>query len=400
MSNWKASYDALSDIMRKGAYVNLTLNKLDDKDRAFVTQVVNGTLENYFEIDSIIKATSSRAPQASIKVLLMQAIYAIRYMNVPAYAVVNENVNLAEELGKEALKGYVNALLKRVCDENYELPDFDEPRFEEIKYKMPLWLINVVKESYPDNYDEILSVEKRREVHVRLSPSIRPTTFEQKVGDFEKTRTGYYVTVSRYVKKLFETGKLTYQSYTSTLAVDAIGPVKNKEVLDVCAAPGGKSVYIAQKGGIVTACDIHPHRLALVKAYAERMNVNLKCFQNDAMEFRPDWGKSFDVVLVDAPCSGLGVISKRRDIIFKKSIKEIKELTEIQTRMLDVAALYVKRGGILLYSTCTILKMENNDIIENFLKKHKAYSLAYEEQFLPSSDGTDGFYIAKIIRRA
>ncbi|MDR0697568.1 MAG: methyltransferase domain-containing protein [Christensenellaceae bacterium] len=400
MSNWRASYDALSEIIRRGAYVNLILNKLSDEDRSFVTQVVNGTLENYFEIDSIIKATSSKPPQQAIRVLLMQAIYALRYMNEPAYAIVNESVNLTADIGKEALKGYVNAVLKRVSEEKYELPDFDEPRYEEIKYKMPLWLINVIKESYPDNYDEILYVEKRHEVHVRLAQSVRAANFEEKVGNFEKTKTGYYVSITPYIKRLFNTGKLTYQSYTSTLAVDVIGPVKNKEVLDVCAAPGGKSVYLADKGAIVTACDIYPHKIALMKTYADRMNVTLKYFQNDATEFKQDWSKSFDVVLVDAPCSGLGVITKRRDIIFKKSMKDIKELTVTQARMLDVSALYVKRGGILIYSTCTILKMENNEIVSNFLKKHPTYYLDYEEQFLPSSDGTDGFYIAKIIRKA
>ncbi|MDR2266524.1 MAG: hypothetical protein LBE09_02910 [Christensenellaceae bacterium] len=400
MSNWRASYDSLSEVIRSGAYVNLALGKLDEKDRAFVTQVVNGVLENYFELDSIIKATSPKAPQAAIRVLLLQAIYALRYMKEPEYAVVNEHVKLAEELGKEALKGYVNAVLKKVANGNYEFPPESDPRYEEIKYKLPTWLINIVKKNYPEDYDKILFSEKKREPHIRLGRALRPAQFEQKAGTFEKTKTGYYVTNTPFIKRAYNSGKLTYQSYTSTMVVDAMGNVKGKTVLDLCAAPGGKSVYLAEKGAIVTACDIHQHRLALIKSYSDRMKTDFKIYLNDATKFRSDWSKDFDAVLVDVPCSGIGVISKRRDIIFKKSMKEIKVLVELQTRILDVAAMYVKRGGMLVYSTCSILKEENNDVIANFIQTHPVYVVDYEKQYLPSSDGTDGFYVARLIRRA
>ncbi|MDR3185555.1 MAG: hypothetical protein LBU04_01900 [Christensenellaceae bacterium] len=400
MSNWRTSYDSIARIIRDGAYANLELNKLDEKDEKFVKQVVYGTLENYFEIESIIDSICQKSPQPAVRILLLQAIYALRYMNIPDYAVVNEHVNLVEEIGKEPLKGFVNAVLKRVCSGDYLFPAEDDPRYSEIKYKLPLWLIEEIKKEYPDNYDDILYVEGRREKHVRLSPKTRSGAFEERVKSFTKTDTGYYVAHSPYIDQMFEKGKLTYQSYTSTLAVTCAGDVNGKSVLDLCAAPGGKSVFFAERGAIVTSCDIYPHRIDLIKKYADRMGVELKIMQNDATTIKTDWVREFDVVLVDAPCSGIGVISKRRDIIFKRSQKDIKVLAEIQARILDVSATYVKRNGLLIYSTCTILSAENSSVINGFIKAHPAFRLEFEKQFLPSNDGTDGFYIAKLIRRA
>jgi 16S rRNA (cytosine967-C5)-methyltransferase len=224
----------------------------------------------------------------------------------------------------------------------------------------------------------------------------------------EKTLTGYYVKVTPEIKKSYNEGKLTFQSYTSTLAVLAMGEVAGRKVLDLCAAPGGKSLFLAERGATVTACEIHPHRAELIKAYAKRMKVGLDVKVCDGINPPKEFWGAYDAALVDAPCSGLGVLGKKKDIALNRKGGDIKELAEIQNKLLSAAAKCVKAGGVLVYSTCTILKEENGLVVKRFLDENKDFEpeeipLPYnnkgELQFLPDGKGTDGFYIARMRKK-
>lgn len=408
MSALDKSYKALTEVLREGAFVNLALNALDEKERAEATRIIYGTLEKYFEIQSILNRLVPRAPKSAVKVILMQGIYALLYMNIPPYAVVNDSVELVANEGMRELKGFVNAILNKVARKEFTLPKEGEDGYEEVKYNLPAWLIEEVKKEYPSGYDAILSATGREEEHVRLAARADVSVFEKNAGTYEKTLTGYFVKNTPFIKDLFNKGLLTYQSYTSTLAVLALGDIKGKKLYDVCAAPGGKSVYAAERGAIVTASDLYPHRVGLIRDYARRMGVTLNAVCGDALVYKKDYASSFDAVLVDAPCSGLGVISKRRDIIFKRSLADIDRLAALQLSILKNCASYVKSGGLLLYSTCTILKKENGGVVEAFLRSNPSFALeelpfsggeSGEMQFLQDNKGTDGFYIAAMRKR-
>ncbi|MGN1042809.1 MAG: SAM-dependent methyltransferase, partial [Christensenellales bacterium] len=197
--------------------------------------------------------------------------------------------------------------------------------------------------------------------------------------------------------------------YPSSLAAESIVRRLSGrgKVLDVCAAPGGKSVYMAIKGLDVTSCDLYPHRVELINAYAKRMRVNLDARIADATELCPEYIDSFDAVLADVPCSGLGVLNRRKDVVINRTYDDIKALSVLQRKILDNVSRYVVKGGVLVYSTCTVFRMENDDVIEDFLSKHKDFSLSridlpYDNegsiQFLPDGKGMEGFFICHLVR--
>ncbi len=409
MSYLKESHEILNDIISNDAYINIAMNKISDGvDRALVTKIVYGTIEHYFECEYILHQLIEKMPRPVIKVVLLQATYMLMYLNVPAYAVVNESVSLVEDLGKKQLKGFVNAILNKVSRKEYKMPVKGDKRYLEVKYNLPQWLIAEVKKVYPAQYDRILSATPRIEEHIRLSSRLSSEKFLKLAPEAMQTPTGYFTRNIESVKNLYERGQITYQSLTSTYAVKAMGSIMGKSVLDVCSAPGGKAVYAAELGANVTACDIHPHRVELIKGYAKRMDTFVNAIVKDGTAYKKEWAGRFDVVLLDAPCSGLGVLTKRRDIALKRSLGDINSLVGIQKRLLNVASKYVKKGGILLYSTCTIMPQENQEVIHEFLEKSEVKFIfdtiplpqdnGGEIQFLPDADGLDGFYIARLKR--
>ncbi|MFI3228541.1 MAG: transcription antitermination factor NusB [Bacillota bacterium] len=409
MSYLKESHEVLMDIVANEAYINIAMQKINDGiDRALVTKIVYGTIEHYFECEYILHQLIQNMPRPAIKVVMLQATYALLHLNVPQYAIVNESVSLVEELGKKQQKGFVNAILKKICRKEFTMPKKGEPRYLEVKYNLPQWLINEVRRVYPAQYDKILSAEPRIEEHIRLSSKMDSEKFLKLSPDAEETLTGYFTRNIESVKNLYERGMLTYQSLTSTFAIKAMGDVLGKSMLDVCSAPGGKAVYAAELGASVVACDVHPHRVELIKGYAKRMDTFVNAVVKDGTAYKKEWAEKFDVVLIDAPCSGLGVLTKRRDIALKRSLGDISSLVGIQKRLLSVASKYVKKGGILIYSTCTILPQENKNVVSEFLASSEIafqldtiplpYDNSGEIQFLPNNEGLDGFYIARLKR--
>ena len=221
---------------------------------------------------------------------------------------------------------------------------------------------------------------------------------------FEKTKTGYYVSMNPLLKKLFIEGRITYQSLTSTYAALALDVKDGQNVLDVCSAPGGKAIFVAEKNPTanVVACDIHPHRVELIGAYARRMHVkNVTPTLFDGTAFNKEWAGYFDRVLCDVPCSAMGVVKKQPDVLLNRNENDIAALKKVQYSILDNAKNYVKSGGFLVYSTCTIFKEENDDNVEEFLKNNndfEKYPSEFDGQYLPC-DTHDGFFIRRLRRK-
>ena len=406
MSYVEKSYDVLNSVINDGAYVNIAINSIqDDSDKATVTRIVYGVLEKFYELNYAINSLVQKPPKGATKIALLQGAYCLRYMKIPNYAVVNESVNLVGKVVGKSEKNFVNAVLNRIAKGEYNLPIEKSQDAQEVKYNAPIWLIKLIKKDYPKAYGRILASTTREEEHIRLNVNLSQEEFEKKVGFVEKTKTGYFVKNTDAIKSLYLRGALTYQALSSSYAVKALGDVKGKMMLDVCAAPGGKSVYAAELGAKVTSCDIHPHRVELIKKYAKRMGVTLNAIVADATIKKKTFVNAFDVVLADVPCSGLGVLAKRRDIIFNREEKDIDELVKLQEKILENASSYVKKDGVLVYSTCTVLKKENPDVIARFLQKHSEFKkekieLGFENdgeiQFLPDGKGLDGFYIVRL----
>ena len=407
------SYRILDSVFRDKAYGGETLYKaLENAENADVVyRIVMGVLERNEELDYIVSALTEKRPKNAVSIILKQGIYCLKYMDsLPDYAVVNNSVQLTKRIGKSSLAGFVNAVLKNARDGKYELPSGDGEEALAIKYNKPAWIVRKVISDYGRETGGIILSEKPFDgVHLRTNSLIyNDQRFERDMNDngerYEKTATGYIAKISPLLKKLFIEGRITYQSYTSTLAVKALDVSDGMKVLDVCSAPGGKAVLIAEKNPLaeVTACDIHAHRVGLIGAYARRMHVdNVKPTLADGTQFNKQWESAFDRVLVDAPCSASGIMRKHPDILLNRKPEDVISLKNLQKKILHNAAKYVKSGGLLVYGTCSVFKEENEENVADFLKNEDEFELFPSDcdgQYIP--DGyVDGFYIRRMRRK-
>lgn len=406
-----SSYNALLKIFKEGAYVSDAVYKEieGDENADIIYRIVMGVLEKNNELDFKLSKLVDKRPKSAICIVLKQGIYCLDYMDsLPDYAVVNNSVDLAKTINKGAYKGFVNAVLKRAATEKISLPDGAFAL--SIRYGYPEWAINKIFSEYGrEKGKEIVAAKKRGGTHVRTNNLIySDEKFERDLENagykFEKTKTGYYVSMNPLLKKLFIEGRITYQSLTSTYAALALDVKDGQNVLDVCSAPGGKAIFVAEKNPTanVVACDIHPHRVELIGAYARRMHVkNVTPTLFDGTAFNKEWAGHFDRVLCDVPCSAMGVVKKQPDVLLNRNENDIAALKKVQYSILDNAKNYVKRGGLLVYSTCTIFKEENDDNVEEFLKNNndfEKYPSEFDGQYLPC-DTHDGFFIRRLRRK-
>lgn len=407
-----SSYNALSKIFKEGAYVSDAVYKEieGDENADIIYRIVMGVLEKNNELDFKLSKLVDKSPKSAICIVLKQGIYCLDYMDsLPDYAVVNNSVDLAKTINKGAYKGFVNAVLKRAATEKISLPDGDGAFALSIRYGYPEWAINKIFSEYGrEKGKEIVAAQKRGGTHVRTNGLIySDEKFERDLENagykFEKTKTGYYVSMNPLLKKLFIEGRITYQSLTSTYAALALDVKDGQNVLDVCSAPGGKAIFVAEKNPTanVVACDIHPHRVELIGA-SRRMHVkNVTPTLFDGTAFNKEWAGHFDRVLCDVPCSAMGVVKKQPDVLLNRNENDIAALKKVQYSILDNAKNYVKRGGLLVYSTCTIFKEENDDNVEEFLQNNndfEKYPSEFDGQYLPC-DTHDGFFIRRLRRK-
>ncbi len=435
----------LNDISENGIYSHMAIRGALDKygylpkrDRAFITRVCEGTVERMIELDYIINRFST-IPVSKMKPVirdtLRSAVYQIRFMdNVPDAAAVNEAVRLTQQKGFYNLKGFVNGVLRSVVRSGDEIPypdiEVDPVRYYSVKYSMPEWIVRSFRDEFGPIVTRMMlkSMLEERPMTVRFKTDrISPLTIiESLKSQGVKVRRApylpyaYIISEYNYLPSLtaFRNGWIFPQDVSSMLVSEVAAPVKGEYVIDMCAAPGGKSLHIADKMGNfgeVEARDLSEDKVALIRENVRRAGIiNVKPVQMDALVYDAASEEKADIVLCDLPCSGLGVIGRKPDIKYRVTAERVAELSQLQRKILHNAASYVKPGGVLIYSTCTVSAPENQENVRWFLDNYsfrpesldpylpkELQSLSTKDgaiQLLPGIHPTDGFFIARFRR--
>jgi 16S rRNA (cytosine967-C5)-methyltransferase len=432
MNARQAALDVLSDVLEKRAYLNLALKQalrkdVSKEDRRFVTALASATIENLYRIDYVLAGfvTARRVHRVIQNILRLGVCQLLFFESVPESAAVNESVKLAERNGKRQLKGFVNAVLRKIAQNagNICYPDAeaDFAQYLHIMYSYPKWLCGQYIADYGEERAEAMLEYKGDNAltGVRQNgfcPGALPAHFESS----RYLDDAWYIRNAGDVERmpLFQNGVITVQGEASMLCVRAAGIGRGDAVLDVCAAPGGKSMYAAwfAREGSVTAMDIHAHRVELIRQNARRLAVpNVRAVQADAAVFDPAMEELFDVVLADVPCSALGLLYRKPDIRLFKREEDSGPLISLQRSILAACARYVKSGGTLLYSTCTVNRRENEENIAWFLENHADFAPDDLKNYLPERlmrradggmlqllphiDQIDGFFMARLRKR-
>lgn len=427
--NLKTVYDILMAVEQKRQYSNIATNNIIDKNEptkpAFVREIVYGVLENKYLLDYKI----SRLIRGKIKdvrpqdlTILRSGIYQLEYMNsIKSYTVVNESVKLAKKLAKGRDK-FVNAILQRYAREGKNLnpvPKSEEISdiisFWKIKYSFETWILKLFVNQFGlfETENILKSLNRHPNFFVRtnlneisrdeLQKKLKAMGIESVAS--ERTDTALKLFGKNLVaNSLYERGFYSVQDESSQILIKEMEIEKNLCVVDVCAAPGGKTFAIAERmknTGMVYSRDIYMHKIKKIKNEAKRLRLsNVQASLWDGTKPEADLVEKCHRVLCDVPCSGLGVIARKPEIKYRKNSEEIKKLYEIQFEILRASAKYLKEEGILLYSTCTINRDENEAIVERFLKENIDFKLEKKILLLPNRDDTDGFFIAKIVKEA
>lgn len=435
--------EALMEIMTEEAYNNMTLRRLlrqngamPRQDRAFVTEIVNGTLRNLIYIDHVLNTfskTKTERMKPWLLAVLRSAVYQMYFMDVPDSAACNEAVKLAGARGYASLKGFVNGVLRTAAKKKNEipLPEKGMAEYLSVVYSHPLWLVRMWVAYY--GYEETEAIcaydNQSPDVTIRvntlktnkadLKQMLEKSGMEVKDGHISENALHLTKTADLSRLEAFQKGLFHVQDESSQLAVKILDPQKGESILDMCAAPGGKSFTTAEtmeNEGNLISCDIYEHKIELMEEGAERLGIGImECRVKDGAEAEEE-RELFDRVLVDAPCSGLGLMRKKPDIRLKKDGNEIDSLAGIQRKILENAAGYVKKGGVLVYSTCTLCRKENEKNLEWFLQNHPDFEAEDITGFLPADwkvetaekgyltllphkTGTDGFFISRMRRK-
>lgn len=379
---------------------------LDSREKSFIKRVTEGTVERKIELDYYLNQVSSvpvKKMKPLIRCLLRMSTYQLLYMDaVPDSAVCNEAVNLAGKRGFRTLKGFVNGVLRQLSKQKNSLAlpeETKEPlQYLSVKYSMPLWLVEKWQKDYGQEQTKAL-LQGLMEIHpVSLRLSLRLTEEERKKQVQLLQDSGVVLQESAYLPYVytvahtdnisqlpgFAEGKFTVQDISSVLAVEAAGIQADDFVMDVCAAPGGKSILAAEKAKSVLARDVSLEKTAYIEENAMRMkaeNIQVQVF--DGTVFDESYREKADVVLLDVPCSGLGVMGKKRDIKYHITPEGLQSLTQLQKQIVENCFQYVKPGGILLYSTCTIHIEENEEMVKYIARELPFEPVSLQEVLPP-----------------
>ena len=400
------AYRALTDVYQGGAWIDEAIRKqgapLLDNKGAF--RLVYGVVEHTYLYDHRLARLTERAPKSPVRLLAKMGMYLLDESALPAHAVVNEIAETAKKVGKGGVVGFLNALLRRYATVGKELMPTDPDELLSVRANLPLDLVRLyVGECGREGAERRLLVSRRTETHVRpafaFGKERLAETLRERGIAYEETPHGFYLRSVGEIVDLLNEGKATVMSYGSAEVASAV-PYAGGEILDLCAAPGGKTVYLAEKyAAPVLACDLHEHRVALIEAYAARMHVaNVTAARADGTVLREEWRDRFATVLLDAPCSGLGSLGTNADVALRRTVSEIRALRATQYRLIRNAGEYVRRGGCLVYATCSDLPSEDEDVVRAFLSENAAFSLEKECSVDPEKCGGDAYYYA-ILRK-
>lgn len=399
-----ASFDILYDILKNGAYSNIAVDKglaeVDSKDRGFTSRLVYGVVERKLTLDYFIDKFLTSKAKPKVKILLYIGAYQILFMDkVPDAVAVYETVEIADLIGLSYYKKLINAVLHKIIECKSELDETDDLS---IKYSCPPHLINMWKKMYGEektlttlqainNRPPVFAIPNRKFVDEgELQYELLDNGVDCEVyGDVVKINSSFDLSNI----KAFKDGLFYIEDYSSYSCAKALDCTNRETVLDVCAAPGGKTFTMAQSGANVYAFDLYEHRVALIKKSAERLELyNIKSSINDALVYNENIPFA-DKILCDVPCSGFGIIRRKPEIRYK-NLDDIKELPQIQYDILNTSSKYLKNNGRIIYSTCTLNKKENEKVVGKFLNDNANFKLINEITVFPSENSGDGFFYA------
>lgn len=415
----------LVSINEEGRYSHLLLHQtlekyqyLDKKERAFLTRLTIGTLEKQITLDYVIdrfSKTKVNRMKPVIRNLMRMSVYQLMYMDsVPDSAVCNEAVKLAKKRGFSGLSGFVNGVLRSVANGWKEVAYPDETAdcayAWSVRYSVPVWMIEVWMDSYgKEKTKEILEgIQKEAPLTIRVNKNkITPEDLKKKLQaegvtaeKINGTEDAFRLYGINYLNALksFKDGDFYVQDLSSMRVAELCGVKKGDYVIDVCAAPGGKSIHIAELlegSGMVEARDLTEYKVELIEENIKRHGLsNMKAVLMDATADDAASHRKADVLICDLPCSGLGVMARKTDIRYKMTPEKTKELVKLQREILSVVHSYVKPQGTLIYSTCTVHGEENEKNVKWFLENYPGFTLVSQEQIYPGERG-DGFFLSK-----
>ena len=436
-SGRELALSVLTSSAREKSYIDVALKRaldassLDPREKALASRLCYGLVQNRALLDYYIQPLSSvklKRMHPVVLDILRLGFYQLTFMDrIPASAAVNTSVELAKKSGNIRAAGLINAIMRRASSESFCPPDGDSIAELSIRFSHPEWLSALFVETLgaegaaalleANNEQPSMCVRLNRlkggmdgltaalsaaGVEYERHPVLDDCLLLSHTGDIEAL-------------PAFSNGLFAVQDAASQICVLAAGAKPGENVLDACAAPGGKSFYLAdimQNDGTITSCDIYEHKLERIKSGAVRLGVsNIDARLWDAGEYNPEWENKFDFVLADLPCSGLGIIRKKPDIRYKAQ-DDIKQLPDLQKRLLGNLLRYVKPGGRLIYSTCTLNSDENQGVVSHFLEKHDDFSAGDFEispeikseggmlTLWPHLHRTDGFFICKMVKKS
>ncbi len=425
---------ALEKVFHEEAYSNIALNSLlnnrhyDDRDKGLITEIVYGTVARKITLEWYLAQFIEDRDKLDPWVydLLMLSAYQLIYLDkLPAHAVVNDAVAIAKNRGNNrGAEKLINAVLRKVT--SVDLPNIDtikrvNKRYS-IKYSLPVWLVKKLIEQYGQERAEKIfaSLFERNKASIRVTEPHRLEAFKENFqADYSSlSPVGLTKSSGHFASSLaFQNGAITIQDETSQLVAPTLDIKGPELILDACAAPGGKTVHMASylSSGKITALDLYDHKLALIQENAKRLGLadKIETKQMDAREVAKAFpAESFDKILVDAPCSGIGLIRRKPDIKYNKDSLDFVSLQAVQLEILSSVCQTLRKGGIMTYSTCTIFREENQEVINAFLASHPDFeqvALDHDKKDIvvdgcllitPEQYHTDGFFIAKLRKKA
>ena len=421
----------LISFVDKGSYSNIVLNDafkefyLTAKEKAFITEIFYGVLRNKNFLDYMIEKNTKVIKKEWIRNLLRISIYQLTFMSSDAKGVVWEATEIAKKHGI-AISKFINGTLRNYLrNKDLEIKKLHDEKNYEILYSIPQYFCDILEKQYgSENLNQaIISLKKIPYLSVRVNKlkyseeEFEEFLKERDIQIIKKVDSVYYVNSGLIINsKEFKEGKIIAQDASSYLAAKNLGVKPNDLVLDICAAPGGKTAVLAEEmknKGEIIAIDIHQHKKKLIEKNMKKLGIDIvKATVLDARNVNKQ-GRKFDKILVDVPCSGYGVIRKKPEILYTKNRENVEELASLQLEILNSAADILKDGGELIYSTCTIISQENTENVEKFLNERKefkvkalnipenvsgeydklgGFSINYKEEIM------DNFYIIKLVK--
>ncbi len=416
----KIALETLIQIEKNNAPSHLVIKDVLDKydyfsknEKALISTIVKGTIERKIELDyvcDLFSKTPHNKMKLPIRLIIEMGIYQILYMKSYDTLAVNSSVELARKKGFSSLAGFVNAVLRNIVrnKDNIKYPDKGDKDYLSVKYSIPETIVDLLKEQYDfDTLEKIFAASLSDDyVRIRIKEGLSKEEKDKVIEEIKEKSAN--VSESDDTPNLlkakglgnitalasFMNGLITVQDAGSYILCKNVP--KGENILDACSAPGGKSIFLSElyPDARITSCDISEDKISKIEENIARMKAkNITTKIADATVFNPEFEEAFDVILADVPCSGLGVIAKKQDIKYRITEEGLNELYSLQKKIIDNVSKYVKKGGYLVYSTCTVNKKENEDLIEAFIS-NSGFSIVTSKKLLQGIDDSDGFFIS------